>query len=231
MAHYKKLFTVFLAATALVGCSNKPTPMMSLSDAQNDAQAAFQYTLMGNVKAARYQIAQGIQADPNAVAPVYTLAYLEEATGHYKLAEKDFKKAIALKPNSGPAHNNYGTFLCHQNRVKEAVAQFNLAVSAPQYYDTDTAYENAGLCLMKDGSLAQAKQYFQSAVNVNPNLKHSLFELALINYMEKQYGDSSQYLKQYLQATDTPDPFALKLQASLRSHHPLALTSILPAPT
>ena len=224
--------TVSLASLlALTGCSDKPTAIMAKVNAQSDAEAAFEYLQVDNVKAARYKLYQGIKADPTAAAPRYTLAYLEEATGHMAQAEKDYLKAISFNPKAGPPHNNYGTFLCHENRVNDALKQFELAIKSQNYYDTATAYENAGLCAMKTGKQKLAKNYFIEAVNTNPYLKHSLFELALISYYEKEYDNAKQYLTQYLTISKSPDPFAQTLKRYLKSKpHPM-IKSVLPIPT
>lgn len=203
---------------------------MALTDAQMDSQAAIELLNIDHVDAARNKANQAIAMDSNASSPWYVLAYINEATGYIDEAEKDYKKAIRLNRDSGTAHNNYGTFLCHQNRIPEAIKQFDLAVQDPHFYNADTTYENAGLCLQKAGELAQAREYFNKAVNINPYLSHSLFELAVINYQLHDYNDSKIYLKEYKATVEKPGPLSKKLQAYLNKKDHPPITQELPAP-
>lgn len=232
MVRLNKLSLIVITALALSGCSDAPkqTSIMRLTDAQVDTQAAFGYIQADDPTTARIRLAQAIKIDSKAPSPWYVLGYLDEATGQTDRAEADFKHAIRLNPNSGQAHNNYGTFLCHENRIKEAIREFSIAANEPQYYNADTADENAGLCLQRIGKLKQARNFFIEATNRNPYLRHSLFELALINYQLHDYDQSNTYLQQYKSLTPKLGPGSRKLQAYLkRKHHPL-ITGNLPAP-
>ncbi len=238
MANSKKnlLLGITFCCISLVGCnSTKPTSIMALTDANSDANAAFQLIQVSNLKAARSKIDQGIAADPTAPAPWYVLGYLEEVSGDEAKADTAFRKAIALAPESGPAHNNYGSFLCHQGRITAALKEFDLAVQKPRYYDLESAYENAGVCALEDGKIDQAKHYFLAAIDQNPYNERSLFELTLLSYDEKNYAKSRDYLNDYFQVikqTQQPvNPLAQKIDAYLKaSTHP-ELMKFLPLPT
>ena len=232
MAQLNNLSLITIICLILTGCSDAPktTPIMKLTDAQVDTQAAFEYIEADNPTIARIRIQQALKIDPKAPSPWYVLGYLDEATGQTKQAEADYRHAIRLNRHSGQAHNNYGTFLCHENLIKEAIKQFNIAAHEPHYYNADTAEENAGLCLQRAGKLKQARQFFISATNKNPYLRHSLFELALINYQLHDYDQSKLYLQKYRALTKKPGSGSRTLQAYLkRKHHP-PIAGNLPAP-
>jgi type IV pilus assembly protein PilF len=230
MARYKYIILSLGIATLLTGCSNRPSGIMALTDAQMDAQAAVELINIDHVNSARSKANQAIAMDSNAPSPWYVLGYINEATGDIPAAEKDFKHAIRVKRDSGTAHNNYGTFLCHQNRIDDAINQFNIAAQEPHFYNADTTYENAGLCLQRAGKLAQAREYFIKAVDLNPYLSHSLFELAVINYQLHDYDDARIYLKEYLSTVQKPGPISKTLQAYLKKKHHPPFTQHLPAP-
>lgn len=231
MARYK-LFAVLLLSLVVAACTNAPKrkPIMALVEAESDVQSAFTYIDAGNAQAARIKINEAIAADPKTPYVWDALAYLEEATGSPDLAEAHYLKAIRISPQSGPAHNNYGTFLCHRERFDEAIHQFMLAIVEPNYYNPDSAYENAGLCALKAGKVDDAKNYFLSAIHINPHMPHSLFEMALISYQEKNYEHAQIFLDQYKQLVTKTGPLYAKLQAYLnRKHHP-DIPAFLPEP-
>lgn len=203
---------------------------MALVQAQADVQAAFKYIDTNRFNAARIKIDQALKADPKAPSAWDALAYIEEASGNPELAEHHYLKAIKLNPKSGPSHNNYGTFLCHRERFDEAIKQFTLATSEPNYYNADSAFENAGLCSLKAGNLTGAKKYFLSAVRVNPQLPHSMFELAILFYKEKDYQHASFFLESYRKLVPKTGPLSDKLHAYLKMKDHPKLPAFLPEP-
>ncbi|PHQ78742.1 MAG: hypothetical protein COB66_08280 [Coxiella sp. (in: Bacteria)] len=214
----------------LAGCSNKPTAIAALTDAQSDSQLGLRLIETHQIAAARAKLTQGIIASSKASSPWYTLGYLEEVVGNNTAANADFRKAIALSPQSGPAHNNYGTFLCHRGKFNAALTQFAIAVKEPKYYDLSAAYENAGLCSLENGKQDTAKSYFLAAVGAAPYMPHSLFELAFIFYNEKNFGQSQYYLDQYLSMIQTPGAKSKQLRAYLKMKKHPALLQFLPEP-
>ncbi len=221
-----------MLSVIITACSNIPKrkPIMALVQAESDVQAAFTYIDTGNVQAAKIKINEAIEADPKTPYVWDALAYLEEATGLPELAETHYLKAIKVSPKSGPAHNNYGTFLCHRERFDEAIQQFTLAVAEPNYYNPDSAYENAGICALKAGKVDEAKNYFLLAIRTNPHMPHSLFEMALISYQEKDYDHAQFFLNQYKQLVTKTGPLYAKLQAYLNTPNHPDIPAFLPEP-
>ncbi|EKD92180.1 MAG: hypothetical protein ACD_29C00132G0001, partial [uncultured bacterium] len=97
-----------------------------------------------------------------------------------------YQKAIDVEPHSGAAINNYGTFLCRTGRYQEAIQSFLKAAIEPNYLQSASAYENAGICALKMSNILLAKKYFHEALNNNPSMPFSLLSLSRICH---QTGD------------------------------------------
>ena len=61
------------------------------------------------------------------------LGVLYQTLGEEQDAEKQFRAAVDNGKNFSAGHNNFGRFLCEHERVDEAIAQFDMAVSNPVY--------------------------------------------------------------------------------------------------
>lgn len=170
----------------LLGCN----PVSLMENDKNETQvvateANLKLTVellkQGYIKEAKQKLLLAKRMGSRNPAVWFVSGYFCEKIGETIEAEKDYKYAIALKPNMGAAHNNYGAFLCRQKRYQESLQEFMLAVKDPEYLDTAAAYENAGLCALKTANLKTAAQYFRKALNHDPGLRTSAFYLAKIS--------------------------------------------------
>lgn len=164
----------------------------------NTQLAAF-YIQQGNYDLAKQKLLIALKQNNHYPYTYSVLAYYNEKTGDNESAEKNYRQAIKLAPNDGTFHNNYGRFLCLNKKYTGSLVEFNLAVSDKNYIDTSGAYENAGLCALKIPNDALAEQYFSQAINQNPNLSVSLYELSIIEYQFKKYQLAKMHLWQYSQ--------------------------------
>ena len=72
---------------------------------------------------------RGLAADPS-FAPLYnTLGYSEMRLGNVVAAEQAFRDYLRLAPGEPNPHDSYGEFLMLQDRMEEAEAQFEMALT------------------------------------------------------------------------------------------------------
>jgi type IV pilus assembly protein PilF len=188
----RKLFyslTLVICCT-LVACSaNKATdktagnngaehPTTNLQEAsQINVRLGLGYLQQGNYPRAKEKLL--LAAQQNVSQSSYgALAYFYERTHDNKLAAEYYQKAIALAPENGAPHNNYGAYLCRTGEYVAGDQQFKLAVNDTKYVNSASAYENAGLCALLVPDKAKAKIYFEKALQQNPKLSTSSRELA-----------------------------------------------------
>jgi type IV pilus assembly protein PilF len=117
--------------------------------------------------------------------------------GEIRKAEKHFKRALWLDPYSSETLNNYGIFLCEQDRIKEAEEQFMEALKDPLYKTPEYAYTNAGRCSLKIPDYDRAEGYFGKALKINPRFLDALYEMAHLHFIKKNYRLASAYMQKY----------------------------------
>ena len=155
------------------------------------------YLKEGDYNKALEKIKRSLSADPN-YGPTYNvLGLLYQGLGDYNKAEKNFKKAISINNLDSSSLNNYGNFLCTQNRLDEAEKVFLKAAKNPLYESPETALTNAGQCLYQNGQIENSKEYFREALQLNPTITQALIKMSEINFNEKEYLSARAYLQRY----------------------------------
>ncbi len=167
--------------------------------AEINTQLGVNYLSQGKYKLADEKLRRALKQDPNSSTAHWVFALLQERLGENKVAERHYRKAISLNPKDSKAHNNYGTFLCNQNRVQEAEKEFLLAIENPLYAQAASAYANAGLCALKIPDKVAAEDYFQKSLSINPEQRSSLIQMAKLSFERKEYAQTSHYIQRYEQ--------------------------------
>ncbi|MGN1393539.1 MAG: type IV pilus biogenesis/stability protein PilW [Succinivibrionaceae bacterium] len=93
-------------------------------------------------------------------------------------AEKIYKKAVDLYPESGTVYTNYGSFLCSRKKFTEGNEMFVKAVSLPNYTNYGYSYQQAAICSYESGDKVKAGEYFEKAMNYGGNSPSLLFNYA-----------------------------------------------------
>lgn len=150
------LMVLFLCLTT--GCVNSAeNPAL----AKINVQLGLAYLDKKEIAQAKLKFLEAKQQAPKEPLVWYSMAYFFERTGDLKKAQSYYQTAISLSPQSGCAHNNYGTFLCRQGKYREAIEQFNLAVQDEYYLDAAGAYQNAWICALRIPDIPLAQYYLK----------------------------------------------------------------------
>jgi type IV pilus assembly protein PilF len=188
----------------------KPRP--KTETAKINAQLGIAYLEEKNVQRAKQKLLLALQQGPDMPETWYSMAYFLEATGNTDEARKYYLKSVAIDPKRGDAQNNYGTFLCRSGQYQESIKHFMLAANSPEYLDPAAAYENAGLCAMKNNSYKQAAGYFNQALLKDPARTISLLKTAEADVKMGNYKEAKAMLMQYaLVSPATPESENLQL--------------------
>ncbi len=150
--------------------------------AEINIQLGVAYLQQGDVQRAKQKLLYALQTAPTLPEAWYSMAYFHEVTGHKDEAKIEYLKAIAIIPNRGDVHNNYGTFLCRNGNYLESIQEFVNAAKDPEYLEMPSAYENAGLCALKIPDTKLAIKYFSQALQGDPNREVSITELKKLGY-------------------------------------------------
>ncbi len=176
------------------------------------------YLTEGELETARDKLQRALELDPTSVDAHTLMAVLNERINRPQVAEKFYRRAAELKPEDGSVNNNYGAFLCASGRFDEAEPYFLRALDDAFYRTPAVAYANAGMCALKAGNTERAELYLRQAIELQPDNRSALFELARISFSRGQRSDlmrARAFLQRYEATSAEIDPEALDLGARI----------------
>lgn len=194
------LLAVLVTQAACVSSSNtqrKPSSSEKIELAQTNLQLGIGYLQQGKLDIAQQKLLAAIELAPDLMPAYSTLAIVAEQQGKMSEAEGYYRKSLRLDSASGISNNNYGAFLCKQQRYQEALEHYDKAVQDGSYPTPDSAYENAGICAMQADKAKVAEGYFRKALELNPGLAVSLIRMAKLNYDAGRYLPARAYMQRF----------------------------------
>jgi type IV pilus assembly protein PilF len=202
---------IVLIVLVLSACVNQSGAGLISSDNNNQGAARIHadrgtsYYQQGQMIIALNEFMKSIELDKNYSAGYNGLAMTYAAMNEDAQAELNFKKSIALDAKNSEALNNYGSFLCSRNRVDESILQFQQAAKNPLYVTPFIPYTNAGYCSLKKFDVNSAEQFFSLALQHQPLLHNTAYQLANIYFDKKQYSLAQQTMINALANNPSPE--------------------------
>ncbi len=200
---FREFISISVMVFWLAACTTVTEPALTNQDSQTAAginvQLGVNYLQQGDLEQADLKLRKALKQDPHSSTAHWVFALLQERLGENETAEKHYRKAISLDKNDSRAHNNYGTFLCNQDRIDEAEKEFLTAIDNPLYAQADSAFVNAGICVLKIPDENKAEKYFQEALTINPRHRGALYQMGRLAFQRKNYEEASYYIQQYEQ--------------------------------
>jgi len=225
-------------ALLLAACASGPKKYETHRDSSADinAKLGLNYMQQGDYDVALEKLKKALEQDPDSVAAHHYIAELYKVLNNHELAEQHYKKALRLKPDDPSLQNNFGVYLCDRKRYDEAEKHFMLATGIPSYRRPDEAHENAGLCALRIPDAKRAESHFRRALEINPLLPTSLYQMAMLSFNAQQYLPARAFLQRYSAfASATPQTLWLAFRveraldnASEAEHYALELRSRFP---
>jgi len=200
-----------LMVLMLSGCANPSGMGLTPSDSNKQESARIHadrgsgYYQQGQMSDALNEFIKSTELSPNYSSGYNGLAMTYAAINEDTKAELNFQKSITLDAKNSEAHNNYGSFLCSRNRVDESIVQFQDASKNPLYVTPFIAYTNAGYCSLKKSDVNGAEHFFSLALQNQPLLHNTAFQLAKIYFDKKQYELAQNTMRNALANNPTPE--------------------------
>ncbi|WP_299015774.1 type IV pilus biogenesis/stability protein PilW [uncultured Photobacterium sp.] len=196
-------WTVYpLLCSLLIGCvtvdeagNKKEFDNIEASEAR--ISLGLNYLESGQWQRARDNLELALKYAPDYYRAQNAMAYYYQRVDEPKQAEAMYKQALRDSPKNGDVRNNYGVFLCRQERYNEAIASFEKAIKQPYYYLTSASYENAGLCSLKSGDTEKALGYFEKALAYDPYRPKSMLQLAQLEIDSQNLKDARVMLSKF----------------------------------
>ena len=204
----KQLGLLFFILLALSACTTERVTEASDTKraAELNAQLGLGYLKQGDFQRAEKKLDKALHYDSDNIEAHHYKAELYRRLAEYEKAEKHYKIALELDPKNTNVQNNYGVYLCDRGEYDKAISHFQAIIQDPFYKEKAAAYENIGLCQLRQGNLQKAENAFTEALKFNPNMANSIISLAQMRYDSGRKADAYDYFRRYLQlAQHTPE--------------------------
>jgi tetratricopeptide (TPR) repeat protein len=108
------------------------------------------------------------------------------------LAEKDFRRVIALDPKSGAAHINLGVTYMHEKRWDDALTEFHKAEALSPH--EPGVLLNIGLVHYRKNEFTAAIEPFSESLQLAPNSEQARYLLGLCYFFTNKYSEATETL-------------------------------------
>jgi type IV pilus assembly protein PilF len=152
------------------------------------------YLQDGRPEVALEEARKSLEAD-SSYAPGHSLmGLIYMSLRKTELAEASLRRALQFAPGDPEINNNYGWYLCQNNRIKESYNYFQTALGNPLYLTPAKALTNIGICALMEKDDRKGEEYLLRAVRADRSNLRAYYLLADINYRTKRYADARQWL-------------------------------------
>ena len=197
----KSLFYVtgLMFLMIVTGCASKTerTGIDAKKASAANSELGVAYLSRGKYETAMNKLKKAIAYDDDNADAHHYIADLYRRLEQNELADKHFKRALDLDEENSSLKNNYGIFLCSTGEYEKGLKLFTTVLADPLYSDKGKAYENMGICALKQGNVQHAETHFMTALKFNANLPAALLSLAQITFDKKNINLAELYLNRH----------------------------------
>jgi len=217
------VLSITLSACITQEFEQDKTPVVK-NQANSDDMAATRISLglgylkMGNMAQAKQNLEKAKKFSPEMVQVYTAFAHYYETVGENKLARASFEKALSLKSDDADTLNNYGVFLCRQDKAEAAEKQLLKAIAVPSYILVAKSYDNLSSCFLQKDNFDKAKLYLHKAVMHSPGNSSSLLQMVRLQYAMGEFTQAKIYEQRFAKVTRrfTPQSLALAYKVYLK---------------
>jgi len=163
-------------------------------------ELAANYFQRGQMAVALEELREAIRLDPRYGVAHSILGLVHAELNEFAKADASFLEAIKVAPAEGEIRNNYGSYLCRQNRAKDGLEQFDAALRLPLYQTPNQALENAGTCALGASLIRPAESYFLRLIQLQPFSSRGYQGLAAIALKTARYEEVRRHVRMGLNA-------------------------------
>ncbi len=169
---------------------------------------------VGELDRAEKEADAALKADPRSADANTLLAVVEDRRGRSKQAGEHYARAAELAPAQGTALNNYGAWLCANERAAESLAWFDRALADARYRQRASALANAGACALQAGQAGRVERDLRAALALDPDNAVALAAMAQYSYRQANYMDARAFSERRLSAAPAT-PAVLRLASQI----------------
>lgn len=215
----QKLFLVTvcsLLSACVTQNYDKDTPVIEQNSSKNElaltrVSLGLGYLKMGNTSQAKFNLEKAKKFSPNLVEVHTAFAHYYETVDEPELTIQSYETALSIKDDDANTLNNYGVFLCRQEKYEAAEKQFLKAIAIPSYLLVSESYENLASCQIKAGNFEEAEFYLSKAITHSPNRGSAIFQMIRLEYAMGNYKKARSYTQKFEKVTRRFKPESLAL--------------------
>ncbi len=193
-----KYWLLLVLGLALAGCVVvNPRESKNVRASKINVQLGIGYMQQNKLEVANEKLLKALRQNPKSASAHNAYAMLQDRLLQKDKAELHYKKATKLDRKNSQAANNYGIFLCRNNREAESEKYFLQALKNPLYKTPEFAYTNAALCLLRIDKNDKAEEYLRKALAAKSDFPTALFSMGRLRFEQNNFTEARNYLEQY----------------------------------
>ena len=181
------------------------------------SQISFEFMLNDNLNVAEGEAQEALRLNPTGVESNHAMARVQQLLNNESQVIYHYEQALRTDPYAVVVLNDYGQYLCANNRVQEALANFDRAGSQLMISQRMVSYTRAAACSLGNQKFDLAEKYLIKALELNPESKPVLLNLVRVNLKNNDYAKADNYLNRYLKIESQPSSEALKLATQIQT--------------
>ena len=213
-----RLIFILSAIVVLAGCvSADPAKERNAKASAINVQLGIGYLRQNNLELANEKLNKALTFNPESAPAHNAYAMLQERLLQTEKAEFHYKKATELDPKDSQSANNFGAFLCKNQREAESEKYFVQALKNPLYKTPEYAYTNAALCLLRIDEKSRAVDYLSKALAARSDFPTALIAMSDVQFDAGNYEVTRAYLERYHRVQEpTAKSLWLDIRAALQ---------------
>jgi len=200
------LLSVLLSGCVTQNYENDDTPVVK-NQANRDDMAATRISLglgylkMGNMPQAKQNLEKAKKFAPDMVQVYTAFAHYYETVGEHNLTIESYEKALSIKSDDADTLNNYGVYLCRQDKIEAAEKQLLKAIAVPSYILVAKSYENLSSCFLQKDDFVKTEMYLNKAILHSPSSSSTLFQMVRLQYAMGDYKQAKSFEQRFEKVT------------------------------
>lgn len=163
-----------------------------------NARLAMEYLKRDQLQVAQEKIEKALVQNPRDVNVQLSAGLVYERLRENKTAEKHFRQAVKVAPDSPEAQNALGAYLCRNKQQAKGEEMFVKAANNPLYRTPFVAYTNAGVCARSAGQLERAERYLRQALTAQVDYPETYAQLAGVLHERGNNLHARAFVERYL---------------------------------
>jgi type IV pilus assembly protein PilF len=178
-----------------------------------------EYLKRDQLQVAQEKIEKALVQNPRDVNVQLSAGLVYERLRENKAAEKHFRQALKVAPDSPEAQNAFGAYLCRNKQQSKGEEMFVKAANNPLYRTPFVAYTNAGVCARSAGDLERAERYLRQALTSQVDYPETYAQLAEVLHQRGNNLHARAFVERFLAvAPATPNMLLLgyRIEAAMK---------------